>query len=120
MKDIESLVNTVHRFSCDIGMRFGVEKRGVIIMKLGKMVTCDGIEQPDGEKMKDVNEEGSKVFGFSRTIWDKGKGNEVGMQEGIQAKDQTYIDITLEQWNAISVTNIWAIAVIRYGAGILK
>ena len=48
-RDIESLVNTVHRFSCDIGMRFGVEKCGVIIMKRGKIVNCDGTEQPDGE-----------------------------------------------------------------------
>ena len=47
-RDIKSLVNTVHRFSCDIGMRFGIEKCGVIIMKRGKMVTCDGIELPDG------------------------------------------------------------------------
>ena len=64
MKDIESLVNTVHRFSCDIGMRFGVEKCGVIIMKRGKIVNCDGIELPDGEKMKGVNEEGYKYSGI--------------------------------------------------------
>ncbi|XP_063590474.1 uncharacterized protein LOC134767407 [Penaeus indicus] len=61
-RDIESLVNTVHRFSCDIGMQFGIEKWGVI-------------ELPDGEKMKGVNE---------------------------KAK------------------NIWAVAVMRYGAGIVK
>ena len=40
-RDIESLVNTVHRFSCDIGMPFGIEKCGVIIMKRGKIVNCD-------------------------------------------------------------------------------
>ncbi|XP_065068178.1 uncharacterized protein LOC135693575 [Rhopilema esculentum] len=55
-RDIESLVNTVRRFSHDIGMQFGIEKCGVIIMKHGKMVTCDGIELPDGEKIKGVNE----------------------------------------------------------------
>ena len=63
-RDIESLVNTVHRFSCDIGMRFGIEKCGVIVMKRGQMVTCDGIELPDGEKMKGVSEEGCKYLGI--------------------------------------------------------
>ena len=63
-RDIESLVNTVHGFSCDIGMQFGIEKCGVIIMKRGKMVICDGIELPDGEKMKGVNEEGYKYLGI--------------------------------------------------------
>ena len=64
MRDIESLVNTVHGFSCDIGMQFGIEKCGVIIMKRGKIVICDGIELPDGEKMKGVNEEGYKYLGI--------------------------------------------------------
>ena len=63
-RDIDSLVNTVHRFSCDIGMRFGIEKCGVIIMKRGKMVTCDRIELPDGQKMKGVHEEGYKYLGI--------------------------------------------------------
>ena len=63
-RDIESPVNTVHRFSCDIGMRFGIEKCVVIIMKRGKIVTCDGIELPDGQKMKGVNEKGYKYLGI--------------------------------------------------------
>eukprot|EP00795_Rhopilema_esculentum_P008908 gene8908-biopygen10486 len=45
-------------------MQFGIEKCGVIIMKRGKMVTCDGIELPDGEKIKGVDEEGYKYLGI--------------------------------------------------------
>ena len=33
-------------------------------MKRGKMVTSDGIELPDREKMKGVNEEGYKYLGI--------------------------------------------------------
>ena len=51
-RGIESLVNTVHRFSWNIGMQFGIEKCGIIIMKRGRMVTCDGIKLSDAEKMK--------------------------------------------------------------------
>ena len=89
-RDIESLVNTVHRFSCDIGMRFGIEKCGVIIMKRGKMVTCDGIELPDGEKISEEDRRQRRrlqVLGYSRTRWDKGERNEREIHEGIQAKD---------------------------------
>ena len=63
-RDIESLVNTVHTFNCDIGMQSGIEKCGIIIMTRGKIVTCDGINLPDGEKMRSVNEEGYKYFGI--------------------------------------------------------
>ena len=59
-RDIESLVNTVDRFSCDISMQFGIEKCDVIIMKRGRMVTCDGIQLPDGKKMKRFKDESYK------------------------------------------------------------
>eukprot|EP00794_Sanderia_malayensis_P014680 gene14684-16208_t len=42
------------------GMKFGIQKCGVISMKRGKMVKCIGIKLPDGEEMKSVNEEGDK------------------------------------------------------------
>ena len=58
-RDIESLANTVHRFSYDIGMKLDKEKCGVIILR-ARTVTCDRIKLPDGKKMKSVNEEGYK------------------------------------------------------------
>ena len=42
-RDIESLVNTVHTLSCYIGMQFGIDKCGVIIMKQGKISTYEGL-----------------------------------------------------------------------------
>ena len=43
-RQIESLVNTVHAVSDDIGMEFGIKKCGVLIMKRGKVMTREGIE----------------------------------------------------------------------------
>jgi len=40
---IDSLVQTVHLFSEDIGMEFGLKKCGVLLMKRGKKVRFDGI-----------------------------------------------------------------------------
>ena len=51
-RQIESLVNTVHAVSDDIGMEFGIKKFGVLIMKRGKVMTCEGMELPnDGMTM---------------------------------------------------------------------
>ena len=40
---IDSMVQTVHIFSVDIGMQFGIKKCGVLIMERGKVTRADGI-----------------------------------------------------------------------------
>ena len=45
---IDSLVQTVHIFSEDIGMQFGIKKCGVLTMETGKVIRTDGIRLPDG------------------------------------------------------------------------
>ena len=43
-KQIDSLVKTVHVFTKDIGMEFGIKKCGMFVMKKGKIVESDGIQ----------------------------------------------------------------------------
>ena len=50
---IDSLVQTVHFVSSDIGMEFGIKKCGLVILRSRKMVKVEGI----GEKRKE-----KKVF----------------------------------------------------------
>ena len=57
-RQVKSLVNAVHAVSDDIGMEFGIKKCGVLIMKRGKVMTCEGIELPNGMTMKEVENEG--------------------------------------------------------------
>ena len=45
---IDSLVLTMHIFSEDIGMQFGMKKYRVLIMERGKVIRTDGIRLPDG------------------------------------------------------------------------
>ena len=45
---MESLVQTVRIVSDNIGMKFGLDKCAVLIMKRGKKVESDGIDLPDG------------------------------------------------------------------------
>ena len=42
-KQVDTLVNTVRIFSNDIGMEFGISKCAVLVMKRGKLRTCEGI-----------------------------------------------------------------------------
>ena len=64
---IDSLVQTVHIFSEEIGMQFGIKKFGVLIMERGKVIRADGIRLPDGQHMKDIDETAYTYLGILET-----------------------------------------------------
>ena len=72
---IETLVETVQILSTDIGMEFGLKKCGVLAIKRGKIVKCDGIVLPNGDIMKEVDKEGYTNLGIVEL--DKMKENEM-------------------------------------------
>ena len=57
-------MRTIHIFSTDIGMEFGIKKCGVLILKRGKITRSEGIELPNGDKLKEVGEEGYTYLGI--------------------------------------------------------
>ena len=50
------LVQTVHVFSEDIGMEFGIEKCAMLVMEKRKIVKSVGIELPDSKVIKLLQE----------------------------------------------------------------
>ncbi len=60
----DSLVKTAHIVSKDTGMEFGIKKCGTLVMKRGKIVECNGVQLPDEETIKSVEEDGYKYFGI--------------------------------------------------------
>ncbi|CAB4045859.1 Hypothetical predicted protein, partial [Paramuricea clavata] len=52
-EQIDSLAKTVHIVGKDIGMEFGMKKCGMLVMKRGKIVECNGIQLPDEETIKE-------------------------------------------------------------------
>ena len=56
-EQMDTLVRTVLVFSTDIGMEFGVKKCGILTMKRGKVVRCEGIKLPNCEVKKEVEKE---------------------------------------------------------------
>ena len=53
---LDSLVQTVHMFSNDIGMEFGVEKCAVMVIRRGKLARSDDIILPDESVIKGLAE----------------------------------------------------------------
>ena len=62
---MRSLVQTVHLFSEDVGMKFGIEKCATLVMEEGKIVKSVGVELPDGKIIKSLQEgESYKYLGI--------------------------------------------------------
>ena len=66
-KQIDSLVQTVHTFSIDIGMEFGIKKSGVLALKRGKIAKMEGVLQQDGQVMKEIEDRGYRYLGILET-----------------------------------------------------
>ena len=66
-KQIDSLVQTVHIFSENIGMQLEIKTCGVLIMNRGKDIKTDDIRLPDGQDMKDIDETGNTYLGILET-----------------------------------------------------
>ena len=117
--EIDTLIQTVRICTTDIGMKFGLDKCGVLAMKRGKVTACEGIMLNDEEVIGDVSVEGYKYLG----IIERG---DIAHEEMKQKTRKEYLDRVrkvmkskLNGGNVIKAINTWAIPLIRYGAGII-
>ena len=62
--EIDTLIQTVRICTIDIGMKFGLDKCGVLAMKRGKVTTCEGIMLTYDEVISDVSVKGYKYLGI--------------------------------------------------------
>jgi len=119
-EQIDSLVQTVFRFSEDIGMEFGLKKCGVVTLKKGKLVKFDGIYLPNHEIMKEVDEKGYTYLG----ILELDQIKEHIMKNKVTAEYKRRLRLILKSKlngkNKMQAINTWAVALLRYGAGIIN
>ena len=110
-EQINTLVRTVHVFSTDIGMEFGTKKCGILTMKRGKVVRCEGIKLPNCEVMKEVEKERYKYLGIAEL--DKIKENEMKEKtiKEYKRKLQLVLKSKLTRKHKITAINAWAVAV---------
>ena len=114
------LVRTVYVFSTDNGMEFGIKKCGILTMKRGKIVESERIKLPDGEVMKQVRQEGYTYL----DIIELDKIKETEMKEKItkeyKRRQRLILKSKLNGRNKVTAINTWAVAIFRYGAGIIQ
>ena len=115
-----TLVRTVHVFSTDIGMEFGIKKCGILTMKRGKIVKSEGIKVPDGEVMKQVGQEGYTDLG----IIELDKTEEIEMKEKItkeyKQRQRLILKSKLNGRTKVTAINSWAAAIFRYEVGLIQ
>ena len=118
-EQIESLVNTVQLVSDDIGMEFGVAKCGMLVLKRGKVVKSEGIILPSGDVVKEIEEEGYWYLG----ILEKDEILSQTMKEKITGEYYRRLRLILKSnlngKNKVMGINMWVVAVIQYGGGIV-
>ena len=119
-EEVEGLVRVVDKFSQDIGMEFGIKKCAVLEIKHGKQVSCDGIELPSGEVMKEVEVGGYKYLGVLEGACIMTKE----MKEMVRKEYMRRVKLVAGSWlngrNLMQSVNSWAVSVVRYTAGILE
>ena len=117
---IDSLIQTVHIFSEDIGMQFEIKKCGVLIMERRKGIKTDGIRLPDGQHMKDIDETAYTYLGILETDKIKKKEMKEKFSKEYLRRLRLILRSKLNGRNKIMAVNTGAVSVMKCGAGILK
>ena len=119
-KGLDSLVQTVRIFSKDIGMEFGIDKCGTLVLMRGKITKLDGISLPDGKVMKGLVEgAGYKYLGIIQA--DQTRYTE--MKEKVKTEYLRRVRKVLEtKLNGVDIIkgiNIWEVSLLRYSAAFI-
>ena len=119
-REINGLVSTVQILTNDIGMEFGTKKCGVLVLKRGRVVSSEGVEIPNVERIKEVEKNGYRYLG----ILEYNKITESKMKENFWReylkRTKLIMKCRLSGRNKIIAINKWAVSLMRYGTGIVK
>ena len=119
-KELETLIQTVRVFSKVIGMNFRIEKCAMIQMKRGKVVMNEGIELPNGAKIRSLDDqEGYKYLGILQFDDIKHKEMKEKLKKEYAKRVRKMLKSQLNVGNVIQAINTSALSIIRYSSGIL-
>ena len=113
-KELETLIHAVRIYSQDIGMEFGIEKWAMHVMKSGKRHITDGIELPNHDKIRTLEEnETDKYLGILEADTIK----QVQMKDTIRKeylrRTRKLLETKLSSRNLIKGINTWAVPLVR-------
>ena len=119
-QEIDTLVQTVRILSQDIKMEFGIEKCALINIKRGKTITTEGIRLPDGNIIKEIDENGYKYLGIIEGETIKHQEMKDNIRKEYIQRIKAILKSKLNSGNMVKAINTWAVPVIRYTAGIVE
>jgi hypothetical protein len=117
--ELEALVNTVRIFTNDIQMKFGLQKCATLVMKRGKKIEDEGIRMPDGQLIKDLGEEPYKYLAILEADKMKMEDMKQKVRKEYYRRIRKVLESKLNGGNVVKAMNTWAVAAVRYTAGIL-
>ena len=106
-KRLDSLVQTIHVFSEDIGMEFGLEKCAMLVIEKGKIVKSVGIELPDGKIIKSQEGQSYSYLGILEA--DRFLGEEIKLKvfKEYFKRLRKVLKSKLDDGNLVQVVNTW-------------
>ena len=118
--ELERLVGCVKEYSDDIGMKFGLDKCGVLVIEKGLRKKCKGINLPDGERIKEIDDGGYKYLGVLEAENILESEMKVKLRNEYFRRVKLLLKSKLYGGNMVKGLNAWAVSVIRYSAGIIE
>ena len=101
-------------------MEFGIKKCGVAVLKRGKLSKTEGIQLVNGETIKEMCEEGYKYLG----ILELDRVKEQEMKDSFRNEYMRSLKLVMQSklngGNKIKTVNTWAVALLRYGGGVIR
>jgi len=114
------LAGTVHDFSRDIRMEFGLAKCASIAMKRGKMQNSEGIVLPDNQVISGLTTDQTyKYLGILEADGIKQEAMKSKVKQEYFKRVRKVLRSDLNAGNTISAINVWAVSSFRYSAGII-
>ena len=118
-EELGKLLEVVRVYSRDIRMEFGLDKCAVLEIRAGVKGDWDGFELPDGQMIKEVDENGYKYLGVLEGASIKTKQMKELIRKEYLRRVRLAARSRLYAGNLISAVNVWAVSVVRYTAGVL-
>ena len=118
---MDSLLQTVHVFSEDIGMEFGIEKCAMLVMEKGKIVKSVGIELPDGKIIKSLQEgESYKYLGILEADKFLEEKMKLNVSKEYIRRLRKVLKSKLNGGNLVRGVNAWAVSLLTYSAAFVS
>ena len=120
-KVLESLVQTVHVFSEDIGMECGIEKCAMLVMEKGKIVKSVGRELPNGRVIKSLQEDKSyKYLGILEADKFLEEKMKLNVSKEYIRRLRKVLKSKLNGGNLVHGVNTWAVSLLRNSAAFVS